>query len=147
MCWRKRLRPKKKSNNKLFWLLNPFGILDTSWQFWTHYIDLDPLGQFGQFGYFWTLYNILDIFWTLLDFQKHPKMAKVSKSVQICVMCPKLSRGVQNIKKGPKSKNLIAFFFWGGGHPLYRLWLSLSTWSLASFCLPHSLHYKLRDVW
>ena len=40
------------------------------------------------------------------------KLSKVAKNVQICVMCPKLSRGVQNTKTSSKSKNVIGDFFW-----------------------------------
>ena len=43
--------------------------------------------------------------------QKHLKkseLCQVFKRVQICVMCPKLSKGVQNTKIGSK----VEFFFW-----------------------------------
>ena len=44
---------------------------------------------------------------------KVPKLSKVSKRVQICEICSKLSRGVQNTKKGPKSKKINVSFFLG----------------------------------
>ena len=62
--------------------------------------DLKPFLVFG---------HILTIFDILL---KHPNASKVSKRVQ---KRPKLSRYVQNTKKGPKSKNFIVAFF---GHPV-----------------------------
>ena len=87
---------QKQSNNNFFWLWTLFDILDTSWQFWTHFTDVDPLDSSDPLGRFY-------ICWTLLDVSKKgpkgpkgsklSKVFKVSKRVQICVMCPKGSRG------------------------------------------------------
>ena len=64
------------------------------------------------------VYNKIVRLWTLFGIKSGKSVQngpRRPKKVQICVMCPKLSRAVQNTKKSPKPKNFIVHFFLG--HP------------------------------
>ena len=83
--------------------------------------------------------------------QKHPKgseQSKVSKKFQICVICPKLSRGVQNTKRVQSQSKIYCCFFLG--HPVFLEYLENMIFYLGSLSsvVPSAmfLHYFIGDA-